>query len=80
MNNLTNGKFSVIRQNLRKENLCALWTERRLKDLDPINDDAMYLEIMTDKSLIYEGKVTPLLLSSVQRVVFLELHIVLEME
>ena len=35
--------FSVIRQNLRKGKLCALWTERRrLKDLDPINDDAMY--------------------------------------
>ena len=42
MNNSTNEKFSVIRQNLRKENLCALWTERRLKALDPINDDALY--------------------------------------
>ena len=67
MNNSTNEKFSVIRQNLRKENLGALWTERRLKALDPINDDALYQEIMTDKSLIYEGKVTPLLLSSVQK-------------
>ena len=34
--------FSVIRQTLRKGTLCALWTEIRLKDLDPINDDAMY--------------------------------------
>ena len=42
MNDSTNEKFSVIRQNLRKENLGALWTERRLKALDPINDDALY--------------------------------------